>query len=184
MNIGPEKNRARQIGFYVLISLLLIATIWAMTRGNPSDSLKYSEVVELFEKNKVEKFAIDTDGNLTMELREEYNYEGPDGRRCYSAGDLLLGVSSRGLEFMSRPRLIESAALSEDEARERAERFLERLGYENLELYAGETGGGAASFRFAPTQDGVPRPDDALTLSVALDDGTVCAFRDFRQASR
>ena len=56
------------------------------------------------------------------------------------------------------------------------ERFLERLGYENLELYAAETGGGAASFRFAPTQDGVPRPDDALTLSVALDDGTVCAF--------
>ena len=115
-------------------------------------------------------------GVEARELREEYNYEGPDGRRCYSAGDLLLGVSSRGLEFMSRPRLIESAALSEDEARERAERFLERLGYENLELYAGETGGGAASFRFAPTQDGVPRPDDALTLSVALDDGTVCAF--------
>ena len=66
MNIGPDKNRARQIGFYVLITLLLVATIWAMTRSNTAESLKYSEVIELFETNQVEKFAIDTDGNLTM----------------------------------------------------------------------------------------------------------------------
>ena len=72
MNIGPYKNRARQIGFYVLIALLMIATIWAMTRNNSTDSLKYSDVIYLFENKKVEKFAIDTDGNLTMDLYEEY----------------------------------------------------------------------------------------------------------------
>ena len=79
MNIGPDKNRARQIGFYVLIALLLAATIWAMTRNNAPDTLKYSEVIELFETNQVEKFAIDTDGNLTMDLREEYK-----GSKTYS----------------------------------------------------------------------------------------------------
>ena len=79
MNIGPDKNRARQIGFYVLIALLLISTIYMMTRNENAEALKYSEVVSLFENNKVEKFAIDTDGNLTMELREEYN-----GRTTYT----------------------------------------------------------------------------------------------------
>ena len=72
MNIGPDRNRARQIGFYVLIAMLLIATIWAMTRRSATETLTYSEVIELFENEKVEKFAIDTDGNLTMDLREEY----------------------------------------------------------------------------------------------------------------
>ena len=79
MNIGPDKNRARQIGFYVLIALLLVATIWAMTRSTSTESLNYSEVIELFESEKVERFAIDTDGNLTMELREEYK-----GSKTYS----------------------------------------------------------------------------------------------------
>ncbi|MBR6114832.1 MAG: hypothetical protein IKQ10_06555, partial [Oscillospiraceae bacterium] len=73
MNIGPEKNRARQIGFYLLIAVLLVATIWAMTRRQENRDLVYSEVIELFEKGQVESFAIDTDGNLTMELREPYN---------------------------------------------------------------------------------------------------------------
>ena len=79
MNIGPDKNRARQIGFYVLIALLLISTIYMMTKSDNAEGLKYSEVVALFENRQVEKFAIDTDGNLTMELREEYN-----GRTTYT----------------------------------------------------------------------------------------------------
>ena len=57
----------------------MIATIWAMTRNNSTDSLKYSDVIYLFENKKVEKFAIDTDGNLTMDLYEEYK-----GSKTYS----------------------------------------------------------------------------------------------------
>ena len=68
------------------------------------------------------------------ELREEYDYEGPDGRRCYSAGGLLLGVSHRGLEFMGRSRLVSGAVLSREQAREKAEAFLTRMGYEDLEV--------------------------------------------------
>lgn len=110
------------------------------------------------------------------ELREEFDYAGPDGRRCYSAGGTLLGVSSRGLEFMGQSRLVSTANLTRDQARERAEAFLEKMGYAPAALW--EEGGSeyVAVFRFAPTQDDIMRPDDALSLSVALDDGSIYAF--------
>ena len=79
MNIGPEKNKARQIGFYLLIALLLAATVYTMTRTPSAEKLSYSEVVELFETKQVKSFAIDTDGNLTMELWEPYK-----GNSAYS----------------------------------------------------------------------------------------------------
>ena len=110
------------------------------------------------------------------ELREEFDYEGPEGRRCYSAGGLLLGVSSRGLEFMGRSRLVSESRLNGEEARERAEAFLEKMGYEDLVFYDESGTGFVTTFRCAPTQDGVMRPDDALSISIALDDGSVYAF--------
>ncbi len=118
------------------------------------------------------------------ELREEYSYEGPDGRRCYSAGGLLIGVSSRGLEFMGRSRLVSTASLTREKAQEQAEAFLKRMGYEELELY--ESGGSdtVAVFVYAPTQDGVMRPDDALRISIAMDDGSVYAFDATKFSSR
>lgn len=110
------------------------------------------------------------------ELREEYDYEGPDGRRCYSAGGLLIGVSHRGLEFMGRSRLVSTAALTRELAQQKAEAFLERMGYEDLALCDAGGSDTVAVFRYAPTQDGVPRPDDALRISIALDDGSVYAL--------
>ena len=118
------------------------------------------------------------------ELREEFDYEGPEGRRCYSAGGLLIGVSSRGLEFMGRSRLVSEAKLTSDEAREKAEAFLERMGYGDL-AFCDESGTGfVTTFRCAPTQDGVMRPDDALSISIALDDGSVYAFDATRYSAR
>lgn len=110
------------------------------------------------------------------ELREEYEYEGPDGRRCYSAGGLLLGVSNQGLEFMGQSRLVSGARLSREAAREKAEAFLALLEYPPLTLCWEGGDEQTAAFRYAPTQDGVPRPDDALRISVALDDGSIYAF--------
>ena len=109
------------------------------------------------------------------ELREEFDYEGPEGRRCYSAGRLLLGVSSRGLEFMAQSRLVSETKLTMDEAQKTAEEFLTRMGFE-AERYAGQERGSIAAFVYAPAQDGVMRPDDALNISVALDDGSIYAF--------
>jgi len=110
------------------------------------------------------------------ELREEYSYEGPDGRRCYSAGGRLYGVSHRGLEFIGSSRLVGTASLSMPDAREKAEAFLARMDYTDLAFYSSERRENVAVFRYAPVQDGVMRPDDALSVSVAMDDGSVYAL--------
>ena len=72
MNTKSNPNRSRQIGFYILILVLLVGTIYSMTRSTAKTELVYSEVVDLFRGEKVESFSIDTDGNLTMKLREAY----------------------------------------------------------------------------------------------------------------
>ncbi len=126
-------------------------------------------------EDEARELAAKAAGVEPRELREEYACEGTDGRRCYSAGGLLLGVSDRGLEFMAQSRLVSGGELGADEAREKAEAFLTRLGYEELILCA-ESGDGVTVFHFAPTQDGVVRPDDALSVSVARDDGSIYAF--------
>jgi len=87
LNNGPNRNRARQIGFYVLIAVLLVATIYSMTRRSPQEGLVYSEVVELFEQEQVESFSIDTDGNLTLKLRTPYK---GDTSYSYRVGTLSI----------------------------------------------------------------------------------------------
>ena len=110
------------------------------------------------------------------ELLEEAAAEGPDGRRSYSARGALVGVSSRGLEFLAQPRLIGEAVISLEQARTKAAAFLGRMGWEALSLCAEGEDGPVARFSFAPTRDGAPCIDDALQVAVALDDGSVCAL--------
>lgn len=110
------------------------------------------------------------------ELRDEYSAEGPEGRRCYSAGGLLIGVSSRGLEYVAQSRLVESGRLSEDEARQLAETFLTDNGFEDLSPERSGGNEAVASFLYVPTQDDAARLSDGVTISIALDDGSVYAF--------
>ena len=81
----------------MLITLLLVGTIYAMTRSTASEPLHYSEVLELFENSKVKSFSIDTDGNLTMELREEYK-----GRTAYTYRVGMLSVFYNDLNDLIR----------------------------------------------------------------------------------
>ena len=70
MENRPNNNnkRARDIGFYALILVVLVAIIFSLAGGS-SATPKYSEVLEMFESKQVESFAIK--GNrLVMELRE------------------------------------------------------------------------------------------------------------------
>ena len=110
------------------------------------------------------------------ELKEEYSYEGTEGRRCYSAGDLKLCVSARGLESMSQSRLVSSGGLAAEQAREKAESFLSELGYENLALSGEKLSETMAVYRYAPQDDGAVRRDDYISVSVALDDGSIYAL--------
>ncbi len=67
-----NRKQARDIGFYVLISVILLATIFAMTtQPKTSPEVTYSDVRNLFKHEQVESFT--TVGNeLTMNLREPF----------------------------------------------------------------------------------------------------------------
>ena len=71
MNKKPGNNRARDIGFYALLILILLATIFTMTSaGRKNTEISYAEARDLFLQEKVESFV--AEGNtLTLKLRDE-----------------------------------------------------------------------------------------------------------------
>ena len=71
MNKKPGKNRARDIGFYALLIVILLATIFTMNLGGrKTENVEYSEVRDLFLQEKVESFV--AEGNkLTLVLKDE-----------------------------------------------------------------------------------------------------------------
>ena len=52
----PERNRSREIGFYVLILVILAATIFSMLGGKKQAETTYSDLVDLFREEKVQSF--------------------------------------------------------------------------------------------------------------------------------
>ncbi len=71
MNNKPGKNKARDIGFYALLIVILLATIFTLNLGGKkSTDLPYSEVRDLFIQQKVASFV--AEGNkLTLVLKDE-----------------------------------------------------------------------------------------------------------------
>ena len=69
--MNPKRNRARDVGFYVLLLLILIAVIFTMTKDTEPDQLdNYSELVDLFNDGKVQSFR--TEGNkIILTLRTD-----------------------------------------------------------------------------------------------------------------
>ena len=67
--MNPKRNRARDIGFYVLLLLILVAVIFTMTKDTEPDQVEtYSELVDLFKQEKVESFT--TEGSkIILQLR-------------------------------------------------------------------------------------------------------------------
>ena len=69
--MNPKRNRARDIGFYVLLILILAAVIYTMTKDSePNRVESYSELYDLFEKEQVKSFT--TEGNkIILNLRTD-----------------------------------------------------------------------------------------------------------------
>ena len=65
----PQRNRARDIGFYVLILLILVATVFSMTKNTQTKTYKYSEIYDLFKQEKVESFYVEGT-NLVITLKD------------------------------------------------------------------------------------------------------------------
>ena len=69
--MNPKRNRARDVGFYVLLLLILAAVIFTMTRDTEPESVEhYSDLVDLFKQEKVQSFR--TEGNkIVLQLRTD-----------------------------------------------------------------------------------------------------------------
>ena len=53
----PNRNRARDLGFYVLLLVIMVAVIFTMTRDTEPDQIEsYSQLVDLFQQEKVQSF--------------------------------------------------------------------------------------------------------------------------------
>lgn len=101
-----KKNRrqARDVGFYLLILVILLATILTMTNGTQKyPTVKYSEVVDLFEKEQV-KTVTATDEKLVLELHSEYEGSATVVNELYSMdyfledlGDLIKEQKEKGI---------------------------------------------------------------------------------------
>jgi len=118
------------------------------------------------------------------ELTQVYVYEGLGGKRCYRWEDCFLCVSRAGVESVSQSRLVGEVNLTDTEAQQKAEALLEHLGYGELALVEKRDSGTVSALRFARVEDGAVWPDNAVSVAIALDDGSVYSFNsaDFTTA--
>lgn len=128
------------------------------------------------DEQEMQAMAAEFAGLKQEELKKEYDYQGENGRSCYSARGITICVSPAGVESMSQSRLVGESALSQEEAEEIAENFLKERGFEELELDKSGINGAVASMRFVRVEDGAVCLDDTLSISVALDDGSIYSF--------
>lgn len=122
-------------------------------------------------------------GVTQEELKKEYDYQGEDGRSSYSARGITICVSPAGVESMSQSRLVGESVLSLEEAEALAETFLKERGFEDLELDSAGINGAVAVMRFVKLENGAACLDDTLSISVALDDGSIYSFNAVNYSS-
>ena len=81
----PKNTQKRDIGFYILIFIILISVIYLLVgpTKNTSVNLTYSEVRTLFEDKQVKSFYIEDD-IIYMELYSEYNGSKSAESKLYS----------------------------------------------------------------------------------------------------
>ena len=65
-----KRKRGRDIGFYALIIIILVATIYSMTKTTSEKEYKYSDIYDLFNQQKVESFYVEDD-NLVITLKDD-----------------------------------------------------------------------------------------------------------------
>ncbi len=70
--MNENKKKPRDIGIYILILVVLLATVFLLMSQKDTQSLKYSDIRSLFEDQKVKSFLVQGD-TLILSLKEPYN---------------------------------------------------------------------------------------------------------------
>ena len=71
----PNRNRARDLGFYVLLIVIMMAVIFTMTGEKDTNKIKnYSDLVDLFTEEKVQSFR--TEGSTIIRTQPGGNIQG------------------------------------------------------------------------------------------------------------
>ena len=93
----PNRNRTRDLGFYLVMIVIFIAIILSFTKDTQSQEPKYSDLVELFTEERVQSFEVK--GNqITMKVRadeaDSAKTDSADGDTASSVVDSLLGSTA------------------------------------------------------------------------------------------
>ena len=64
----PDKNRARGIGFYMLIGVIILAVVFYLTTPVEQKEYTYSEIETLFREEKVKSFSLEGDATAFTEI--------------------------------------------------------------------------------------------------------------------
>ena len=80
-----KERKPRDIGFYVLILVVLVAVIFLLLSNNRPEGLAYSEVRSLFEQEKVKSFVVDG-STLVLSFREPYDGRYTASHELYNFG--------------------------------------------------------------------------------------------------
>ncbi len=102
LRLKPNRNRTRDLGFYLVMMVIFIAIILSFTKDTQSQELKYSDLVELFTEERVQSFEVK--GNqITMKIRtdkadsaktDSAKTDSADGDTASSVVDSLLGSTA------------------------------------------------------------------------------------------
>lgn len=139
---------------------------------SPAEESKQGELDE----NEMKALAAEYAGVEVQQLKEEYAYDGTDGRKCYSAGDMFICVSSKGVESIGQTRLVSDASLDTQQTQQAAEQYLKDRGFEKLQLSESRSNGNINILEYAATENGVLWPDNFIKIGIAMDDGSVYSF--------
>ncbi len=100
---GGPNRRARDIGFYALILVILLATVFSLTGNSKTTDVTYSEILDLFEAKQVESFVI-SGNELYLYLRTPYKGQTEIGRNLRDVdlfyqdlGDLIREQKDAGI---------------------------------------------------------------------------------------
>ena len=64
----PNRNRARDLSFYLILLVILVLVIFSLNSGKNTEAMTYSELVDLFTQEKVQSFVTDN-GTITLQVR-------------------------------------------------------------------------------------------------------------------